>query len=128
MRIALIGAHNTGKSTLVENFLNHWPMYKRPQKTYRDIIKEQNLCLNKEGDKNSQKTILNALVDEIQLATADGSKHVIFDRCPVDNIAYSLWHYAKETEGFTTEFIIDSKTIAVISLKLIDVIFYLPVR
>ena len=128
MRIALIGAHNTGKSTLVENFLNHWPMYKRPQKTYRDIIKEQNLCLNKEGDKNSQKTILNALVDEIQLATADGSKHVIFDRCPVDNIAYSLWHYAKETEGFTTEFIIDSKTIAAISLKLIDVIFYLPVR
>ena len=128
MRIALIGAHNTGKSTLVENFLNHWPMYKRPQKTYRDIIKEQNLCLNKEGDKHSQKTILNALVDEIQLSTADGSKHVIFDRCPVDNIAYSLWHYAKETEGFTTEFIIDSKTIAAISLKLIDVIFYLPVR
>jgi hypothetical protein len=128
MRIALIGAHNTGKSTLVENFLNQWPMYKRPEKTYRDIIKEQNLNLNKQGDKHSQKVILNALVDEIQLATADNCKYVIFDRCPVDNIAYSLWHYAKETEGFTTEFIIDSKTIAALSLKLIDVIFYLPVR
>ena len=128
MRIALIGAHCTGKSTLVDEFIKQWPMYKRPTKTYRDIIKEQNLNLNKQGDKQSQKAILNALVDEVQLATADGSKHVIFDRCPVDNMAYSLWHYAKETDGFTAEFIIDCKTIAALSLKLIDVIFYLPVR
>lgn len=128
MRIALIGAHNTGKSTLVENFIKQWPMYKRPEKTYRDIIKEQKLNINKQGDKQSQKVILNALVDEIQLATASGNKHIIFDRCPVDNIAYSLWHYAKDTPDFTTEFIIDSKTIAALSLKLIDVIFYLPVR
>lgn len=128
MRIALIGAHNTGKSTLVENFLKQWPMYKRPEKTYRDIIKEQNLNINKQGDKISQKAILNALVDEIQLASATGDKHIIFDRCTVDNIAYSLWHYAKDTPGFNMEFIIDCKTIAALSLKHLDVIFYLPVR
>lgn len=128
MRISLIGAQNTGKSTLIEEFIKTWPMYKRPEKTYRDIIKEQNLNINKEGDKLSQKAILNALVDEVQIATASDNKHIIFDRCTVDNIAYSLWHYAKDTPGFTTEFIIDSKDIAAISLKYINVIFYVPAR
>lgn len=128
MRIALIGAHSTGKSTLVDKFIKQWPMYKRPEKTYRDIIKEQNLNINKNGDKVSQKAILNALVDEVQLASTSDNKHIIFDRCTIDNIAYSLWHYAKDTPGFSTEFIIDSQTIATLSLKLIDVIFYLPVR
>lgn len=128
MRIALIGSHNTGKSTLIENFIKQWPMYKRPEKTYRDIIKEQNIKLNKQGDKESQKAILNALVDEVQLASVSDDKYIIFDRCTIDNIAYSLWHYAKETEGFSTEFIIDCQSIATLSLKHIDVIFYLPIR
>ncbi len=128
MKIAIIGAQATGKTTLIEEFLKQWPMYKRPEKTYRDIIKEQNIQLNKQGTKDSQKAILNALVDEIQQASATEEKFIIFDRCPIDNIAYTLWHYAKDTPGFDSEFIIDSKTIAAISLKHIDVIFYLPIR
>ena len=128
MRIALIGAQNTGKSTLVENFIQKWPMYKKPEKTYRDIIKEKNLPLNKEASKESQRTILNALVDEAQQACAKEDKHIIFDRCTVDNIAYTLWHYAKETTGFSVEYVIDSKAIAALALKYFDVIFYVPVR
>jgi hypothetical protein len=128
MRIALIGAQNTGKSTLVENFIKQWPMYNRPLKTYRDLIKEQNITLNKQATKESQKIILNALVDELQAEVASNSEFTIFDRCTVDNIAYTLWHYAKDTPGFTKEFIIDSQAIAALSLKLLDVIFYVPVR
>lgn len=128
MRIALIGAQNTGKSTLVDNFIQKWPMYKKPEKTYRDIIKEKNLPLNKEASKESQRTILNALVDEAQQACAKEDKHIIFDRCTVDNIAYTLWHYAKETTGFSVEYVIDSKAIAALALKYFDIIFYVPVR
>ena len=128
MKIALIGAHCVGKSTLVEQFLKEWPMYKRPEKTYRDIIKQQNLNLNMQGDKESQRAILNALVDEVQLASTSDNKHIIFDRCTVDNIAYTLWHYAKGTEGFTPEFVMTCKDIAALSLKHIDLIFYVPAR
>jgi len=128
MRIALIGAQNTGKSTLVEKFIQKWPMYKKPEKTYRDIIKEQNLTLNKEASKESQRIILNALVDEAQQACAGEQKHLIFDRCAVDNIAYTLWHYAKETTGFSVEYVIDSKAIAAMTLKYFHIIFYVPVR
>jgi hypothetical protein len=128
MKIALMGAHCVGKSTLIEQFLKEWPMYKTPEKTYRDIIKEKNLKINKTGDKESQKIILDALVDEAQLASNSEDKHLIFDRCPVDNIVYTLWHYAKETPGFTSEFIMDCKTIAAFSLKHYDLIFYVPAR
>ena len=128
MRIALIGAQNTGKSTLVENFIQKWPMYKKPEKTYRDIIKEKNLPLNKEASKESQRTILNALVDEAQQACAKEDKHIIFDRCTVDNIAYTLWHYAKDTAGFSVEYLIDSKAIAALALIYFDIIFYVPIR
>lgn len=103
-------------------------MYKKPEKTYRDIIKEKNLPLNKEASKESQRTILNALVDEAQQACAKEDKHIIFDRCTVDNIAYTLWHYAKETTGFSVEYVIDSKAIAALALKYFDIIFYVPVR
>jgi len=128
MRIAIIGAQNTGKSTLVDSFIKQWPMYKRPAKTYRDIIKEKNLPLNKEGSKESQRAILDALVDELQAVVASEEEFTIFDRCPVDNIAYSLWHYAKDTSGFDKEFIVISQSIASLSLKMLDVIFYVPVR
>jgi hypothetical protein len=128
MKIAIIGAHSTGKSTLIENVIKEWPMYKRPKKSYRDIIKEQKLSLNKSATKESQKAILNALIDEVQTAATSEDEFVIFDRCTVDNIAYTLWHYGKDTEGFTPEFIIDSKTIAALSLKHIDLIFYTPLR
>lgn len=128
MKIAFMGAPCVGKSTLIENFLKQWPMYKKPEKTYRDIVKEQGLTVNKQGTKESQKIILDALVDEAQQAIATGDKYIVFDRCVVDNIAFTLWHYAKETPGFTSEFVIDSKTIAAMALKYIDVIFYLPLR
>jgi len=128
MKIALMGAHSVGKSTLIEQFLQQWPMYNRPERTYRDIIKEKNLNVNMSGDKEAQKIILNALVDEAQFACGSDNKHVIFDRCPVDNIAYTLWHYAKETPGFTSEFVMDCKTIAAFALKHYDVLFYVPAR
>jgi hypothetical protein len=128
MRIAITGPQNSGKSTLINEFLKEWPMYKRPSKTYRDIIKEKNLPLNKQGTKEAQREILNALVDEAQFAATSDDKHIIFDRCVVDNIAYTLWHYAKDTPGFDAEFVIDSKTIAAFALKHFDIIFYVPAR
>lgn len=126
MKIAFIGPQSSGKTTLIENFLEKWPMYGRPEKTYRDLVKEKNLPLNKQGTAESQKEILNALVDEVQNAIGTGAEFLVFDRCVVDNIAYSLWHYAKGTEGFSTEFIIDSQHIANLTLKYYDIIFFVP--
>lgn len=128
MKIAICGCQASGKTFLINEFLKEWPMYKKPSKTYRDIIKEKGLPINKQATKESQKEILNALVDELQYEANSEDKYVIFDRCPIDNIAYTLWHYAKQTPGFDSEFVVDTKTIAALSLKHLDVIFYVPLR
>jgi len=126
MKIAFIGTHCNGKTTLVEEFLQKWPMYKRPEKTYRDLIKEKNIPNNREGTEESQKIILNALIDEVQAAVATGNENLVFDRCVIDNIAYSLWLFDKEK--VSEQFIMDCKFLAVQTLKLLDIVFYLPLR
>jgi thymidylate kinase len=101
-------------------------MYKRPEKTYRDIIAEKKIKLNQKGNEKSQRIILDALIDETQAACASDEENIIFDRCVLDNIVYSLWLNAKEK--VSDSFIMDCKFLAQETLKSIDIIFYLPLR
>jgi thymidylate kinase len=126
MKIAFIGTQCNGKSTLIKEFREKWPMYKQPEKTYRDLIKEKKVKNNKNGTEESQKAILNALVDEVILATATEEKHIVFDRCVIDNIAYTLW--LNERNKVSDEFVMDSRQIALETIKMYDIIFYLPLR
>jgi len=126
MKIAFIGTQCNGKSTLIKEFREKWPMYKQPEKTYRDLIKEKKVKNNKNGTEESQKAILNALVDEVILATVTEEKHIVFDRCVIDNIAYTLW--LNERNKVSDEFVMDSRQIALETIKMYDIIFYLPLR
>jgi predicted ATPase len=126
MRIAFIGTQCNGKSTLIEKFLEKWPMYTVPKRSYRDILDSKKLKLNQQGNEESQKAILNALIDQAQEVSASEDKNVVFDRCVIDNIAYSLWLNAKDR--VSDSFIIDSKLLMFQSLKYYDIIFYLPLR
>lgn len=121
-----MGSQSVGKSTLIQEFLTKWPMYNLPKKTYRDLIQEKKLKLNKKGTEESQRVILNALVDEVQGCLSTGETNVVFDRCVIDNIAYSLWLNANGK--VSDDFIRTSKTIAAETLKLYDIIFYLPIH
>lgn len=126
MKIAFIGTQCNGKSTLVKEFREKWPMYKQPEKTYRGLIIEKKIKNNKNGTEESQKAILNALVDEVILATATEEKHIVFDRCVIDNIAYTLW--LNEKGKVSDEFVMDSRQVALETVKMYDIIFYLPLR
>jgi thymidylate kinase len=126
MKIAIIGAQCNGKSTLINDFIKQWPVYKLPEKSYRDIIAEKKIKLNKKGDEKSQRAILDALIDETQLACASNNEYVVFDRCVLDNIVYSLWLNANGK--VSDNFIMDCKFLAQETLKSFDIIFYLPLR
>jgi thymidylate kinase len=123
MRISIIGSQGSGKSHLIQEFLNKWPMYKKSEKSYRDLIKDRNIAINQKGNEESQKIILNALIDEVQQTQGD---FLIFDRCVVDNIAYTLWLNAHDK--VSDKFVMDCKFLALQTLKLFDIIFYIPLR
>jgi len=125
MRIAISGTACQGKSTLIKDFLENWPNYNTPEKTYRDIIIEQGLEHSSTTNKNTQWAILNFMIDELQ-KTRKGD-NVIFDRCPLDNIVYSIWASAKNETDIDDDFIKKCMPLVRESLRFIDVIFFTPI-
>jgi len=123
MRIAVSGTACSGKSTLVKNILTVWPNYKTPPKTYRDLIKEKNLPHSSSTSIDTQWDILNFMLDQLQSTSKDAT--VVFDRCPLDNLAYTLWAHDKGIEGFTKEYVDKAIKLTKESMRFLDVIFLL---
>ena len=124
MKISIIGSQCTGKSTYIKDFLKNWPSYKLCEKPrYSDLIKEKKLSLNEDGNEESQKIILNSLVDQV-LETPKGS-NVIFDRSVLDNLIYTMWlnSNGKVSDAFVRE------TIKIVreTLPFYDILFFLPI-
>ena len=130
MRIAITGAQCVGKTTLFNTFKSYWPMYKSPEKTYRELVKEKNLSLNEGGNLRSQEIIRDALAD-LAMENA-GKSQTIHDRCILDNLVYTFWltehdkfsENAKEVDDFITQSILITRE----CLKFYDIIFWLPIN
>lgn len=120
MRIAFSGAACTGKTTTIEAFLNKWSNYTLIQSDYRKLIKKTKNHSSKASKKNQQ-----AILDIMLAETCRFTPHdkVVFDRCPLDNVIYSLWCYDKGVKGFTEKFIEESIVKVRESMRHLDIIF-----
>jgi hypothetical protein len=125
MRIAICGTANIGKSTLIQDFLQEWDMYGREVKTYRDVLIEKGLPHSKNTTKESQKAILDYMVETLK-EFKEGDK-VIFDRCPLDNLVYSMWAMSQEGNDIDEDFVDECIPIVNDALKNLDIIFFIPV-
>ena len=125
MRIAICGTANVGKSTLLQDFLQEWDMYGREVKTYRDVLNEKGLPHSKKTTKESQKAILDYMVDTLK-EFKKGDK-VIFDRCPLDNLVYSMWAMSQEDSDIDEDFIDECIPIVREALTNLDIIFFIPI-
>ncbi|WP_295430185.1 AAA family ATPase [uncultured Thiodictyon sp.] len=123
MKIGIMGAQNTGKSTFVQDFLQNWPMYKKNEKHYSSLVKEKGIKLNEEGNEESQEAIMNFIIDQVM----PGSKKdkIIYDRTVLDNLMYTMWMNSKGM--VSDEFV--KKCIPIIkeSLTFYDILFFLPI-
>lgn len=125
MKIAIMGASGTGKSQFIKRFLETWPMYEMPEKTFRNLVVENNLPINKDGNIEAQTIIRNALVD--QAIEMPGKQFILHDRCILDNLAYTLYLASETPETtITPQFIRESSYLAQRTVKLYDIIFYFP--
>lgn len=125
MRIAISGSACQGKSTLVNDFLTNWPMYKRSNESYRKAIKDKGIKHSKQATQESQWTLLNCLLDDLQNTSKD--EYIIFDRCCLDNIVYSLWSNEKKNTDIDDEFIKKCIPLVQQSMHYLDIIFFLPI-
>lgn len=122
MKIAISGTACTGKTTYINDFLKKWTMFETCSTSYREVLKEKNLPHSSNGTEDSQRLILNYLVD--QAIESSKKEHIIMDRCVLDNFVYTSWLFlnGKVSEKFLEE----SRTLTRETLKLYDIIFFIP--
>lgn len=125
MRIAISGTANLGKSTLIKDFLLEWPTYKTESSSYRDLIKSKNYPCNKNVTKEGQWAILNHMIDELQ--KHDKDSNIIYDRCPLDCLVYTLWAYEKQSSDIDDDFIAKMIPLVKKSYHYLDIIFFTPI-
>jgi predicted ATPase len=123
--ISVSGAQGVGKTTFINDFLIQYPTYTSPTRTYRDIIKEKGLDINKETTESTQKIILDAIIESMSEYTR--GDNVIFDRSPLDNLVYSIWAFDKDVGDFTEEFVADCITICKQAMQRLDLMLFIPV-
>lgn len=121
MRIAVIGPQNTGKSTFIKDFLEAFPQYSSPTKTYRDFAEEQQLAINQKTSEASQRAIGDFLFEQTKTFAGE---HAIFDRCVIDNWVYTMSQYLK---GEISEPFLEETEIRMHEdLQHYDTIFFIP--
>lgn len=125
MRIAISGTANTGKTTFIKDFLSKWSKYTTPEKTYRDIITEKNLPHSDCTCKDTQQAILDFQIET--LSKYSEKDNVIFDRCPLDNLVYSMHAVENPDSDIDSDFI--NKCIPLVreSMRKLDIIFFVPI-
>jgi|AntRauTorcE11897_2_1112592.scaffolds.fasta_scaffold01218_13 predicted ATPase len=123
--ITVSGTQGIGKSTFIEDFLIQYPMFKTPERTYRDVIKEKGLKINKETTKYSQGLILDSIIEVMN--SYSKSDDIIFDRCPLDNLVYSLWAYEKGIGDMDDDFVTECIQKSRLAMQKIDLILLIPI-
>ena len=122
MRIGVSGTTFIGKSTFISDFLEVWSSYKTPLKNYTSVIKEDvDLKVGKTTEKIQENILKYMLKQHKKYKRRD---KVIFDRCLLDNLVYTLWAHDK---GIVKEKYVQ-KSIDRLreSMKYLDIIFLVP--
>ena len=118
MRIAISGSHRTGKSTLVAALAEHLPRYENVDEPYHSM--------EEDGHEFSHPPSVDDFVAQLERSLAEmsrGSGDVLFDRSPLDFLAYIQTH--EEADSFDTDEWLPGIRNAVESL---DFVVFVPVE
>lgn len=88
MRIAVSGTHFMGKTTLIEDFIKVHSEYRYEIEVYYKLQNEKSIELAVEPSLDSLIEQLDYCIELLNQYTTE--PNIIFDRCPVDYIAYSM--------------------------------------
>ena len=127
MRIAVSGSHSLGKSTVVNQWVETHPDYTREEEPYR--------ALSLHGPYEIKfRELSTRLHNGIQLyynisrinRYSEPTDQVIFDRCPVDYIAYSQYTANQASTDIDTAFVESMVPAAKECLDHLDILAFVP--
>src|SRR5688500_6223473 len=103
MRIAGSGSHSTGKSTLIAAFLDARPEYSYEPEAYEALADDITLTSSGGPDAEGLELLLEYSVSAV--AAALPGARVVFERSPVDYLAYAAASRRSWPPGAAAEFI-----------------------
>lgn len=122
MRIAVSGTHFMGKSTLIEDFIKKYPEYKCEIEPYYKLQDEKLMELSLEPSLDSLLEQLDYSIK--QLNELANERNIIFDRCPIDYIAYVMCEASIDINNSEiSESFLEVKE----ALNNLDIILFLPI-
>lgn len=125
MRIAVSGTHFIGKTTLIDDFLKKHPDYRGEKEAYYKLQNEKEMELSLEPSLDSLLEQLDYSID--QLNQTANEKNVIFDRCPVDFIAYAMIDLEQDSLDINDSEVSERFDEIKTALNTLDLILFLPI-
>lgn len=127
MIIGLTGTTKVGKSTFIKDFINKFQRYSQPKDSYRSI---PDLDLYENGTEESQRKIRDFMFKQLKeiWAKRDTNKRVIVDRTLLDNLACTLYLYAKNDGTISDEFMEESFEITRKAMGMYHLIYFVPIE
>lgn len=123
MRIAISGTHYIGKSTLITDFLKLHPEYKAMIEPYYLLQEQTTIEMSLEPSLDSLLEQLNYSIGQLM----ENEGNIIFDRCPVDYIAYAMALLDQEDIDINDSEVSDLFSDVKIALDTLDLIVFLPI-
>lgn len=125
MRIAVSGTHFIGKSTLIDDFIKLYPHYQHEIEPYYKLQDEKSMELSLEPSLDSLLEQLDYSI--AQLNECSKEKNVIFDRCPVDFIAYAMCQLDQDEIDINDSEVSERFDDVKEALNQLDLILFLPI-
>jgi len=116
MRIAVSGTHGVGKSTLIDAFLRRHPEFVHEPEPYTVMVEDMGEEFSAEPSVEDFRRQLDFNIQRLSQHTA--GENVIYERCPVDFLAYI---HAFDRKG--AEALLERVSDA---MQHLDLIVYLP--
>ncbi len=118
MRIAVSGTHRTGKSTLIDEFLRQHPDFVHEPEPYTVLVEEL-------GEEFSAEPCVDDFLRQLEFNITRLKQHqrgerVIYERCPIDFVAYIECVSATTSTGSVLDKVRES-------MQHLDLIVYLPI-
>ena len=126
MRVAVSGTHSVGKSTLVADIHKTFAGYRHEEEPYRALRDVYPIKFGKQSTRYCNGIQLFFNISRVQQYASKASR-VVFDRSPVDYIAYSLYtahHKQTDLDGAFVASLIEPVREA---LRFLDLIVFVPV-
>lgn len=125
MQIAISGTHFMGKSTLINDFIKKHPNYYYEIEPYHQLQDEH-------GFEFSEELTLDGILQQLDFSIERINYHanasdIIFDRCPVDFLAYAMHTAAKHHMDLNDTEISERFPQIKEALKKLNLIVFLPI-